>query len=133
MAENPGLENHRIKSFKNKGRDVQTMRRHRNEVTVELRKNKRDEHLLKKRNVPQEEHLESSDVDVKSQNVTLETTLQNVTSDSPVECVQAAKKLLSTDRNPPTDYLIKSGILPILVKCLERDDNHHYNLKLLGH
>lgn len=23
MAENPGLENHRIKSFKNKGRDVE--------------------------------------------------------------------------------------------------------------
>ncbi|KAG9331948.1 hypothetical protein JZ751_016348 [Albula glossodonta] len=38
MAENAGLENHRIKSFKNKGRDVETMRRHRNEVTVELRK-----------------------------------------------------------------------------------------------
>ncbi|KAI3355838.1 hypothetical protein L3Q82_004401 [Scortum barcoo] len=63
MAENAGLENHRIKSFKNKGRDVETMRRHRNEVTVELRKNKRDEHLLKKRNVPQEESLEDSDVD----------------------------------------------------------------------
>uniref|UniRef100_A0A673GEW3 Importin subunit alpha n=1 Tax=Sinocyclocheilus rhinocerous TaxID=307959 RepID=A0A673GEW3_9TELE len=104
MAENAGLENHRIKSFKNKGRDVETMRRHRNEVTVELRKNKRDEHLLKKRNVPQEESLEDSDADsdFKGQNVT---------------------KLLSSDRNPPIDDLIKCGILPILVKCLERDDN----------
>nr|XP_040137483.1 importin subunit alpha-4 isoform X2 [Ictidomys tridecemlineatus] len=104
------------------------MRRHRNEVTVELRKNKRDEHLLKKRNVPQEESLEDSDVDAdfKAQNVTLEAILQNATSDNPVvqlSAVQAARKLLSSDRNPPIDDLIKSGILPILVKCLERDDN----------
>ncbi|KAM3607715.1 uncharacterized protein V6R79_012418 [Siganus canaliculatus] len=128
MAENAGLENHRIKSFKNKGRDVETMRRHRNEVTVELRKNKRDEHLLKKRNVPLEESLEDSDVDsdFKGQNVTLDAILQNATSDNAViqlSAVQAARKLLSSDRNPPIDDLIKSGILPILVKCLERDDN----------
>ncbi|TNN53499.1 Importin subunit alpha-4 [Liparis tanakae] len=128
MAENAGLENHRIKSFKNKGRDVETMRRHRNEVTVELRKNKRDEHLLKKRNVPQEESLEDSDVDsdFKGQNVTLDAILQNATSDNALvqlSAVQAARKLLSSDRNPPIDDLIKSGILPILVKCLERDDN----------
>ncbi|CDQ84348.1 unnamed protein product [Oncorhynchus mykiss] len=63
MAENADLDNHRIKSFKNKGRDVETMRRHRNDVTVELRKNKRDKHLLKKRNVPQEDSLEDSDID----------------------------------------------------------------------
>ncbi|XP_043927965.1 importin subunit alpha-4 [Protopterus annectens] len=129
MAENTGLENHRIKSFKNKGRDVETMRRHRNEVTVELRKNKRDEHLLKKRNVPQEESLEDSDVDgdFKGQNITLEAILQNATSDNPViqlSAVQAARKLLSSDRNPPIDDLIKSGILPILVRCLKRDDNN---------
>uniref|UniRef100_A0A8C7MN37 Importin subunit alpha n=1 Tax=Oncorhynchus kisutch TaxID=8019 RepID=A0A8C7MN37_ONCKI len=128
MAENAGLDNHRIKSFKNKGRDVETMRRHRNDVTVELRKNKRDEHLLKKRNVPQEDSLEDSDFDsdFKGQNVTLEAILQNATSDNAVvqlSAVQAARKLLSSDRNPPIDDLIKSGILPILVKCLERDDN----------
>uniref|UniRef100_A0A8C1B7M0 Karyopherin alpha 3 (importin alpha 4) n=1 Tax=Cyprinus carpio carpio TaxID=630221 RepID=A0A8C1B7M0_CYPCA len=94
------------------------MRRHRNEVTVELRKNKRDEHLLKKRNVPQEESLEDSDVDSDFKG--------NATSDNAVvqlSAVQAARKLLSSDRNPPIDDLIKCGILPILVKCLERDDN----------
>uniref|UniRef100_A0AAQ5XWK8 Importin subunit alpha n=1 Tax=Amphiprion ocellaris TaxID=80972 RepID=A0AAQ5XWK8_AMPOC len=92
--------------------------------------NKRDEHLLKKRNVPQEESLEDSDVDSDfkgvSQNVTLDAILQNATSDNAViqlSAVQAARKLLSSDRNPPIDDLIKSGILPILVKCLERDDN----------
>uniref|UniRef100_A0A8C7THP4 Importin subunit alpha n=1 Tax=Oncorhynchus mykiss TaxID=8022 RepID=A0A8C7THP4_ONCMY len=90
--------------------------------------NKRDEHLLKKRNVPQEDSLEDSDFDsdFKGQNITLEAILQNATSDNAVvqlSAVQAARKLLSSDRNPPIDDLIKSGILPILVKCLERDDN----------
>jgi hypothetical protein len=83
---------------------------------------------MKKRNVPQEESLEDSDVDAdfKAQNLTLEAVLQNATSDNPVvqlSAVQAARKLLSSDRNPPIDDLTKSGILPILVKCLERDDN----------
>jgi hypothetical protein len=32
--------------------------------------------------------------------------------------VTAARKLLSSDRNPPIDDLISSGILPILVNCL---------------
>lgn len=40
-----------------------------------------------------------------------------------LQAVQTARRLLSSDRNPPIDDLIKSGILPILVKCLERDDN----------
>lgn len=37
--------------------------------------------------------------------------------------VQTARKLLSADRNPPIDPLISSGILPILVQCLEDDTN----------
>lgn len=32
------------------------------------------------------------------------------------------RKLLSSDRNPPIDDLIRSGILPKLVNCLDRDD-----------
>lgn len=36
--------------------------------------------------------------------------------------VQSARKLLSSDRNPPIDALIESGILPILVHCLDRHD-----------
>uniref|UniRef100_A0A452R0U2 Importin subunit alpha n=1 Tax=Ursus americanus TaxID=9643 RepID=A0A452R0U2_URSAM len=92
-------------------------------IHVLLIQNKRDEHLLKKRNVPQEESLEDSDVDADFKAVSY---FGNATSDNPVvqlSAVQAARKLLSSDRNPPIDDLIKSGILPILVKCLERDDN----------
>uniref|UniRef100_A0A8C4T6G5 Uncharacterized protein n=1 Tax=Erpetoichthys calabaricus TaxID=27687 RepID=A0A8C4T6G5_ERPCA len=66
---------------------------------------------------PQEESLEDSDADFKAQNVTLDAILQNATSDNPViqlSAVQAARKLLSSDRNPPIDDLIKSGIFPSL-------------------
>jgi len=36
--------------------------------------------------------------------------------------ILAARKLLSSDRNPPIDDLIHSGILPILVESLKRED-----------
>ncbi|XP_064131737.1 importin subunit alpha-3 isoform X1 [Loxodonta africana] len=128
MADNEKVDNQRLKNFKNKGRDLETMRRQRNEVVVELRKNKRDEHLLKRRNVPHEDICEDSDIDgdYRVQNTSLEAIVQNASSDNQgiqLSAVQAARKLLSSDRNPPIDDLIKSGILPILVHCLERDDN----------
>uniref|UniRef100_A0A671V1C9 Importin subunit alpha n=1 Tax=Sparus aurata TaxID=8175 RepID=A0A671V1C9_SPAAU len=122
MADNEKLDNQRLKNFKNKGRDLETMRRQRTEVVVELRKNKRDEHLLKRRNVPHEDICEDSDVDGDFRSVRS----ANATSDNQgiqLSAVQAARKLLSSDRNPPIDDLIKSGILPILVHCLDRDDN----------
>ncbi len=40
-----------------------------------------------------------------------------------LSAVQAARKLLSSDRNPPIDALIQSGILPVLVNCLSATDN----------
>uniref|UniRef100_A0AAQ6I8T8 Importin subunit alpha n=1 Tax=Anabas testudineus TaxID=64144 RepID=A0AAQ6I8T8_ANATE len=130
MADNEKLDNQRLKNFKNKGRDLETMRRQRTEVVVELRKNKRDEHLLKRRNVPHEDICEDSDVDGDFKSVRVcvcsSENVPNATSDNQgvqLSAVQAARKLLSSDRNPPIDDLIKSGILPILVHCLDRDDN----------
>jgi len=113
--------------FKNKGKDAEEMRRRRTEVSVELRKVKRDEHILKRRNVPQADSTttDSEDNDKPVQQ-SLETIVQNAGSDKPavqLSAVQAARKLLSSDRNPPIDNLIASGILPILVNCLTCEDN----------
>ncbi|CAG0884349.1 unnamed protein product, partial [Darwinula stevensoni] len=115
---------HHIK-FKNRGKDQDEMRRRRNELTVELRKNKRDETLQKRRNVPQPDSTDEEDMpSITTMN--LKTIVENACSDQPLvqlQAVQAARKLLSSDRNPPIDDLIQSGILPVLVQCLEKQDN----------
>lgn len=116
----------RLQHFKNKGKDQDEMRRRRNEMTVELRKNKRDESLLKRRNVPQAELTDEEESDRSLSQPSLETIVRNASSDQPsvqLSAVQAARKLLSSDRNPPIDDLIACGILPILVHCLDRHEN----------
>lgn len=121
------LNKSRLQNFKNKGKDQDEMRRRRNEVTVELRKNKREETLQKRRNVPIIDSTDEDDIDKTLSNTNLEQLVaQAAAVDNPslqLMAVQSARKLLSSDRNPPIDALIQSGILPILVKCLERHDN----------
>jgi hypothetical protein len=56
--------------------------------------------------------------------MSLEEIVVNAQSNDPEIQLQAiihARKLLSSDRNPPIDELIKSGILPILVACLQSE------------
>ncbi|CAH0771653.1 unnamed protein product [Bemisia tabaci] len=118
----------RLHGFKNKGKDQDEMRRRRNEVTVELRKNKREETLLKRRNVPITDFTGDDDDDAKNlSKVDLSKLIMEASNDAdPVtqlNAVQSARKLLSSDKNPPIDILIASNILPVLVHCLEISDN----------
>ncbi|XP_046676637.1 importin subunit alpha-3 [Homalodisca vitripennis] len=125
MASDPQSK-HRMQGFKNKGKDQDEMRRRRNEVTVELRKNKREETLQKRRNVPITDSTDEDDFDRNLSNINLEQLVMEAACDNPEKqlvAVQSARKLLSSDRNPPIDALISSGILPILVRCLENHEN----------
>merc|ERR1712198_298277 len=116
----------RLHMVKNKGKDQDEMRRRRNEVTVELRKNKRDDTLNKKRNVPNTEETTDDETDRDNlSTASLETIVERARNPDPntqLAAVQAARKLLSSDRNPPIDALIMSGILPVLVGCLSTTD-----------
>lgn len=47
-----------------------------------------------------------------------------------VNAVIQARKLLSSDRNPPIDELISTGILPVLVNCL--DSSKFVNFLAMG-
>ncbi|CAD7088068.1 unnamed protein product [Hermetia illucens] len=123
MASTDSQVKNRLHDFKNKGKDQDEMRRRRNEVTVELRKNKREETLLKRRNVP----VDSTDEEDLLSNINLkklvETAGNPTDPEKQLQAVQAARKLLSSDRNPPINDLINSNILPILVDCLKRHDH----------
>jgi hypothetical protein len=45
---------------------------------------------------------------------------EDLSLEEQLNIVRAARKLLSNDKNPPIDELIRSVILPILVECLQQ-------------
>lgn len=124
-------EGGRIRNFKHRGKDNDEMRRRRNEVNVELRKNKRNEHVLKRRNLPFDNNLLNAAAMMDAEGdrnsfSNMDDIIVGARSKDPVQklcAIQAARKLLSSDKNPPINKLIESGIMPILVECLNEDDN----------
>jgi len=116
----------RLKNFKNAGKDMDEMRRRRQETSVELRKAKKDEQLLKRRNVA----LEDPTSPLQEQNSTqpsmsLEEIINGISHGTGNELMatQAARKMLSRERNPPIDAIIQAGLITPLVGYLDRADN----------
>lgn len=123
------MEGHQ-RSYKNKGKNVDDLRRRRTEATVELRKNKRDEALLKKRNIHTEDEGNDPPVDLITDDrfsasdlnaVVIAAMSPNV--EEKLAAIRYARKLLSTDKNPPIDEIIEVGMLPIMVQALALDDS----------
>jgi importin subunit alpha-2 len=117
----------RLTSFKNKGKDAEELRRRRVEVSVDLRKAKKDEMLTKRRNVQvSDEESDTGYSPLKDQtnrqpSLTVEEIKTGIFSTDFKEAfkaTQAARKILSRERNPPIDVLIDAGIVPKLVAFL---------------
>ncbi|KAI1712662.1 armadillo/beta-catenin-like repeat domain-containing protein [Ditylenchus destructor] len=116
--------------YKNVGKDSEAMRKNRIDQTVSIRKEKREDIMSKRRNIPDHEESGIEDASTSGGAVQVpaydKATLQEIVvqAQSPdpevqMTAVTHARKLLSSDRNPPIDDLISSGILPILVNCLQ--------------
>ncbi|CAI4225679.1 unnamed protein product [Auanema sp. JU1783] len=116
----------RMSQYKNKGKDA-ILKTNRVEEAVTIRKDKREEALSKKRNM---DVVPDDDMFQPSQNFPFDTELlreivekaQSPDIATQLTAVQQARKMLSSDRNPPIDDLIASGILPVLVTCLDNTD-----------
>jgi len=122
----------RLKSFKNNGRDLDDLRRRRTESSIELRKQKKEDHVLKKRNISvnvEEEPLNDktnaapASVPV-SLNLAEIIELVRSTQDPDLlfPAVQSIRKMLSRERNPPIDDVIKSNLVHNLVTYLSFAD-----------
>uniref|UniRef100_A0A915D876 Importin subunit alpha n=1 Tax=Ditylenchus dipsaci TaxID=166011 RepID=A0A915D876_9BILA len=118
--------------YKNVGKDSESLRKNRVEQIVSIRKEKRDDIMSKRRNIPAEDINEDATTSQGSvvvppyDKTTLEEIVMQAQSPDPevqMAAVTHARKLLSSDRNPPIDDLISSGILPILVHCLESENS----------
>ncbi|KAL0389685.1 UNVERIFIED_CONTAM: Importin subunit alpha [Sesamum calycinum] len=108
--------------------DAEEGRRRREDNMVEIRKNRREENLLKKRREGLQAQQFQPTVNVPQLDKKLESLpamVAGVWSNDgalQLEATTQFRKLLSIERNPPIEEVIQSGVVPRFVEFLARDD-----------
>ncbi|CAI4226652.1 unnamed protein product [Auanema sp. JU1783] len=133
LDKSPEGKDARIKQYKNLAKH-EDMRRRRNECSVEIRKMKGDQLLMKRRNLKEDDdESEVSDAEkptavaTKPAVLTNEEVLNILTNNPNLEqmrnCFESLRRTLSKTKNPPVDEVIKCGLLEALVRALSVEDD----------
>jgi len=119
----------RIKSYKNINKDEQQKKK-RIESQIQLRKNKRNETLQKRRNIidddlssPGKENAEPNHENLGSPEEMMRMICFDSEPSTQLEGVRKIRKSLSRNTNPPIQVFIKLGALPKLVSFLSWNHN----------
>ncbi|CAL9213457.1 unnamed protein product [Arabidopsis halleri] len=112
--------------------DADEGRRRREDNMVEIRKNKREENLQKKRREGFTPSMASQLGQDFSSSLPTEKRLENIQQmiagvmsedrNIQLEATAGFRKLLSIERNPPINEVVQSGVVPRIVQFLSRDD-----------
>lgn len=106
--------------------DAEEGRRRREDNMVEIRKNRREENLQKKRREGLAAAQQPSATPAFDRKIdSLPQMVAGVYSDdgnAQLEATTQFRKLLSIERNPPIEEVVQSGVVPRLVEFLGRDD-----------
>ncbi|NXI54819.1 IMA1 protein, partial [Chloroceryle aenea] len=120
----------RMKKFKNRGKDAAALRRQRVEVNIELRKAKKDEQILKRRNISFSLMDESLSLGEDKTNENIHLSLEEIVeavngSDTELQlwATQDIRRMLSRQNDPPISQIIELGIIPRLIEFLTYADN----------
>ncbi|KAK9884563.1 hypothetical protein WA026_007406 [Henosepilachna vigintioctopunctata] len=125
-------DENRIRSFKNKGKNSEEMRLRRIGQSVELRKARKEEQLLKRRNIAVDEEAPTSPLQEGNNSAaspvpmsTEEILWGMMNPDETIQfnATQACRKILSRERNPPIDHMIRLGVVPRCVEFLGKSHN----------
>ncbi|TPX62668.1 hypothetical protein PhCBS80983_g00301 [Powellomyces hirtus] len=126
-ATNKKVPEHRAQQFKNRGSlKADELRRRREDVAVELRKQKREESMAKRRNlnISSEALSESEDEGMtmgSSRQENMEEMINGVLYGDVEQQTSATarfRKLLSKEQNPPIEEVIAAGVIPKFVEFL---------------
>ncbi|XP_034827963.1 importin subunit alpha-1-like [Maniola hyperantus] len=114
----------RLASYKNAGQGTTELRRKRAELSVTLRKQARDEQLLKRRAMSPEA---GEEVQEPEKPMTTAEIVQGLKSSDlliKTTAARTARRMLSREQNPPITAMVEAGILKPLISALDRDDCH---------